>query len=353
MALNRLGRALGTQHILSIPGRKTGKLRSTPVSLLTIAGRRYACTGVDTDWVKNARAAGWGILSRGPRAERVRLVEVPVEERAPILREFPHQVPHGVAFFERILGLPNDPEAFAAAAHRCPVFRFDPMLEEDYQEHAPTTSGSRQAIRRTDGGDVTPSISRTLLAGLAGGAAFWVATFLTFALVGSGLDQRSGPLVDPAVQSPKLLAVLSELEPRPLFATAPHLVLLAYAVFGTGYALLLRSVAAGWPAGVWSRAWRLGAVIWGLSCAFFELLGPVNLLGEPLGLAALELGFWAVAALAEAVVVVFLVRHPRREERAAPAALTRDSRPGGQAAEVAGEARAGGPTGPVTQTRCC
>jgi hypothetical protein len=130
VVLNRAGLAVGTQHVLSIRGRKTGKLRSTPVSLLTVDGRRYVCTGFATDWVKNARTAGWGLLSRGRRTDRVVLVELPIEQRAPILREFPRQVPHGVAYFERILGLPSDPEAFVAAAPRCPVFRIDPMPEE-------------------------------------------------------------------------------------------------------------------------------------------------------------------------------------------------------------------------------
>ena len=41
MALSRLGVAVGTQHVLSIPGRRTGRLRSTPVSLLTVDGERY------------------------------------------------------------------------------------------------------------------------------------------------------------------------------------------------------------------------------------------------------------------------------------------------------------------------
>jgi hypothetical protein len=63
------------------------------------------------------------------------------------------------------------------------------------------------------------------------------------------------------VQSPQLIAVWAELEPLPLFATAPHVVLLKYALFGIGYAILLRSVAAAWPAGDWSRTWRLAAVI--------------------------------------------------------------------------------------------
>lgn len=125
IALNRLGVVIGTQHVLTIPGRKTGKLRSTPVSVLMVGGTRYIVTVTQTDWAKNARAAGWGYLGRGRMTERVALFELPVAERGPILREFPRQVPHGVQYFERMLGLPNDPEAFAAAAPRCPVFRVD------------------------------------------------------------------------------------------------------------------------------------------------------------------------------------------------------------------------------------
>jgi hypothetical protein len=154
---------------------------------------------------------------------------------------------------------------------------------------------------------VKPSVPKTLIAGVAGGATFWVATFVTFVLIGSG------PLFNPAVQSPKLIAVWTELEPLPLFATAPHVVLLEYVLFGVGYAVLFRSVAAAWPAGTWSRTWRLAAVIWALSCAFFELLGPINLLGEPLELVVLELGFWAIAALAESAVVIPLLRRRRPE----------------------------------------
>ncbi len=123
--LNRLGLSLGTMHILSIPGRKTGKMRCTPVSVLNVNDQRYILTGLETRWVKNARAAGWGLLSYGRKKERFTLVELPVEERPVILREFPIQVPGGVKFFERLLDLPNDPEAFAQAAPRFPVFRLD------------------------------------------------------------------------------------------------------------------------------------------------------------------------------------------------------------------------------------
>ena len=125
VAINRIGISFGTWYILSIPGRKTGKLRSTPVSVLHVNGKRYVATGFETQWVKNARKVGKGMLARGRRKEYVALVELPVEERAPILHEFPRQVPHGVQYFEKLLDIPGDPEALAAAAPRCPVFRLD------------------------------------------------------------------------------------------------------------------------------------------------------------------------------------------------------------------------------------
>lgn len=125
VALQRLGVAIGTMRLLSVPGRKSGELRTTPVSPVTKDGERYIIGGFHgADWVKNARAAGWGILARGRKKERVFLVELPEEERAPILREFPRGVPHGVQFFVKagVVETP-DPESFAAAAPRCPVFR--------------------------------------------------------------------------------------------------------------------------------------------------------------------------------------------------------------------------------------
>lgn len=130
VALNRLGLTIGTQHILSIPGRKTGQLHSTPVSVLTVDGHRYIATVGETHWVKNARANRWGFISRGRKKERVALVELPVEARGEILREFPRQVRAGVQFFTMTLGMANDPEAFAAAAPQCPVFRVDPLPAE-------------------------------------------------------------------------------------------------------------------------------------------------------------------------------------------------------------------------------
>ena len=128
VTLQRLGLVVGTMRVLSVPGRKTGQLRSTPVSPLTVDGQRYIVAGLEgADWVKNARAAGWGVLATGRRRERVALVELPMDECASILREFPSGVPHGVQFFQRLYGVSNDPDAFAALAPCCPVFRVDGM----------------------------------------------------------------------------------------------------------------------------------------------------------------------------------------------------------------------------------
>jgi hypothetical protein len=126
MVLQRLGFVVGTMHVLAVPGRHSGVFRSTPVSLLTVDGHRYIVAGLDdADWVLNARVAGCGSLHRGRTEEHVSLVELPVEERAAILREFPRLVPQGVPFFTRLYGVSADPEQFAELAGTCPVFRVE------------------------------------------------------------------------------------------------------------------------------------------------------------------------------------------------------------------------------------
>ena len=126
--LQRLGIAFLSFHLLSVPGRRTGRLRTTPVSPFSVEGRRYIVSLGQTEWVRNARAAGWGVLARGRRRRRVRLTELELEERRPVLRQFPLQVPAGVRFFERVGAVrpPADPDAFAEAAPVLAVFRVEP-----------------------------------------------------------------------------------------------------------------------------------------------------------------------------------------------------------------------------------
>ena len=129
VVLQRLGIAFLSFHLLSVPGRRTGRLRTTPVSPFSVAGRRYIVSFGQTEWVRNARAAGWGVLARGRRRKRVRLIELDLEERAPILRQFPVQVPAGVRFFVQVGAVrpPAGPDAFAEAAPVLAVFRVEPL----------------------------------------------------------------------------------------------------------------------------------------------------------------------------------------------------------------------------------
>jgi deazaflavin-dependent oxidoreductase (nitroreductase family) len=126
--LSRLGLRLGTIHVLTVPGRKSGKPRSTPISPLTVDGRRYVVAGLpDGDWARNVRASGSGVLATGRRRSTVVLTEITdPESRRRVMRAFPAEVPSGVPFFVR-LGLVTeaDPDQFAAAADRVAVFRID------------------------------------------------------------------------------------------------------------------------------------------------------------------------------------------------------------------------------------
>jgi F420H(2)-dependent quinone reductase len=119
VAMLRLGMSIGSQQLLTVPGRTTGKPRSTPVSIAIVDGTRYIVAAFsDAAWVQNVRVAGSATLSRRRIVESIRLIELPVEERGPVLRAFLHQVRGGVRFFGSV-----DVEAVVAAADHYPVFQ--------------------------------------------------------------------------------------------------------------------------------------------------------------------------------------------------------------------------------------
>jgi deazaflavin-dependent oxidoreductase (nitroreductase family) len=128
MAVQRLGIPTGPAMVLTVPGRKTGQPRSTPMTPFEFEGGLYAVAGYPgADWVANARVAGTGTLARGRRSRKVRIVELNAEDARPVLRAFPIEVPVGVSFAKRS-GMVRDGTAdeFEALAGRIAVFRFDP-----------------------------------------------------------------------------------------------------------------------------------------------------------------------------------------------------------------------------------
>ena len=127
-AIQKLGIPAGPSQILTVPGRKSGKLRSTPMTPFTHDGGLYTVAGYPgADWAANARAAGEGILTRGRTSRQVRIIELDAAQARPVLRSFATEVPVGVGFAKRS-GLVREgtPEEFEALAGELAVFRFDP-----------------------------------------------------------------------------------------------------------------------------------------------------------------------------------------------------------------------------------
>lgn len=74
--------------VLEVKGRKSGQVRAAVVNIVDYDGEMYlVAPRGNTEWSRNARAAGEATIRRGKR-EQVRLEEVPVEQRAPIIQQY-------------------------------------------------------------------------------------------------------------------------------------------------------------------------------------------------------------------------------------------------------------------------
>lgn len=77
--------------VLEVTGRRTGRTISLPVVVAEFDGGRYLVSmlGGDANWVRNVRAAaGCAALRLRGHRSLVRLEEVGVDRRAPILRSY-------------------------------------------------------------------------------------------------------------------------------------------------------------------------------------------------------------------------------------------------------------------------
>jgi hypothetical protein len=84
IAAQKLGLPTGPPMVLTVPGRKTGKLRSTPITPFTLAGQLYTLAGFPgSDWASNARAAGTGTLSQGRKSRQVEITELTPRASSP------------------------------------------------------------------------------------------------------------------------------------------------------------------------------------------------------------------------------------------------------------------------------
>ncbi|HTR44464.1 MAG TPA: hypothetical protein VMH06_02050 [Thermodesulfovibrionales bacterium] len=147
-----------------------------------------------------------------------------------------------------------------------------------------------------------PSGLRTVVAGVSGGVAMNLAMLLTFRALGFGLS-GNGILLDPAVQSRKLIAVWTELEPLPLVVNNPAPIIAGIVLFGIVHAFVYRWISPSWPQGIAARGLRMALLVFILVFSFWEFFTPFNQFGEPLPLISLELLFWAIIALADGFAI--------------------------------------------------
>jgi MFS superfamily sulfate permease-like transporter len=150
------------------------------------------------------------------------------------------------------------------------------------------------------------SHSRTLVAGITGGIAMNIAMVLTFRLIGFGIH-ADGFLLDPSIQSRKLIAVWTEMEPIPLVVTRPVPIILGIIFFGIVHAYFYRWISPAWPPGILRRALSFALLVFLLTFVFWEFFTPFNQFGEPLGLIAIELCFWAVIALVDGLIIAAIM----------------------------------------------
>ena len=125
----RLGIGLSHNYLLQVRGRKTGRIYSAPVDVLDMNGRRYLVSGRgQTQWVRNALAAGEVVLAKGSRRISFSVRAVPDDQKPPILKAYVERFKLTV---QRYFPIPAGSPAtdFAPIAERYPVFELLPRAD--------------------------------------------------------------------------------------------------------------------------------------------------------------------------------------------------------------------------------
>ncbi len=108
---------------LEVKGRRSGMIRSNVVTWVERDEERYLVSPRgETEWVRNVRASGGEAVIRRRERQKVRLEEVPTEQRAPIIKAYLKKTAKAT---QQHFGV--DPKAeieeFEGIAARHPVFR--------------------------------------------------------------------------------------------------------------------------------------------------------------------------------------------------------------------------------------
>jgi deazaflavin-dependent oxidoreductase (nitroreductase family) len=125
--LTRLGISVWGSRVLRVRGRKSGEWRSSPVNLLTYQGKQYlVAPRGHTQWVRNIRESGGGELVLGRRAQPFKAVEIPDDEKVPILREYLRRWKFEVGIFFGGVSAESSDEELRRIAPDHPAFLVEP-----------------------------------------------------------------------------------------------------------------------------------------------------------------------------------------------------------------------------------
>ena len=122
--LARHGLSIAGTAEMSVRGRKSGRMQRIPVNPHSHNGAQYLVSARGhSQWVRNMRAAGGGELRVGRKVREFSAVELPDEEKLPILRTYLEKWGWEVnQYFNGVTAKSSD-EEIVAAAEDLPVFR--------------------------------------------------------------------------------------------------------------------------------------------------------------------------------------------------------------------------------------
>jgi hypothetical protein len=110
---------------LEVVGRQSGKTISFPLAMIVMTGERYLVSmlGTEANWVRNVKALDGKATLRHGKTEQVLLEEVPVDQRAPILKVYLQRAPGARPHWP--IGKDAPLAEFEKIAAQYPVFRVD------------------------------------------------------------------------------------------------------------------------------------------------------------------------------------------------------------------------------------
>jgi deazaflavin-dependent oxidoreductase (nitroreductase family) len=124
--IGRLGKSPAGAHLLEVRGRKSSTVQTVPVNPVTVGGNRYlVAPRGETQWVRNFRAAGEGVLRVGQDSEPIVGREVEDADKPEVLRAY---LDRWYGQVKGQFGVPKDAslEQLAEIAGNHPVFHIHP-----------------------------------------------------------------------------------------------------------------------------------------------------------------------------------------------------------------------------------